>query len=70
MLGPGTYVPAVKSNIFAVGIRSKLKFPGPGTAFRLTLTPVGNECYSGVNEQRNDCTNMKVGEWLRLCEIM
>jgi len=38
LLGPGTYVPAVKSNNFAAGTH-KLKFLGPRTAFRLTLTP-------------------------------
>jgi len=37
LLGLETYVPAVKSNNLQPEC-SKLKFSGPGTAFRLTLT--------------------------------
>jgi len=42
LLGPGTWLPAVKSNNFAAAERSRLKFPVPGTTFRLTLTAAHN----------------------------
>ena len=47
LLGPGTYVPAVNQIILQPEC-SKPKFPGPGTAFRLTLTPVHQHCKNSI----------------------